>query len=58
MLSSLNQIFRGKAQEKGIALHSSVGPGVPEVLVGDQVRLNQILINLLILSDTLRILTI
>ena len=46
LLSSLNQIFRGKAQEKGIVLHTSMGPGVPEVLIGDQVRLNQVLINL------------
>lgn len=35
-----------KAEEKNIAFHILIDPGVPPALLGDPVRLNQILINL------------
>jgi len=38
--------LRHKAEEKGIEIFSVVSPGVPDVLIGDPVRLNQILMNL------------
>ncbi|HAZ00978.1 MAG TPA: hypothetical protein DCY97_02205 [Marinilabiliales bacterium] len=36
-----------KSQEKGIELKYDISPDIPEVIVGDPVRLNQILINLI-----------
>ncbi len=36
-----------KSQEKGIELKYDISPEIPEVIVGDPVRLNQILINLI-----------
>lgn len=35
-----------KADEKNLELESTIEPGVPDVIIGDPVRLNQILINL------------
>ena len=46
LLKSLKQIFRGKIEEKGLRFETAVGPGVPDQLLGDRVRLNQVLINL------------
>ncbi|MCC6414483.1 MAG: transporter substrate-binding domain-containing protein [Opitutaceae bacterium] len=39
--------FAGRAQARGIALTQQIEPQVPELLVGDAGRLNQILVNLL-----------
>jgi len=36
-----------KSQEKNIQLKESISPEIPEIMIGDPVRLNQILINLL-----------
>ena len=37
----------GPADKKGLKLGREVGPGVPRTVVGDSVRLQQILVNLL-----------
>ncbi len=41
-----------RAQEKGIALNVTIAPEVPEVVVGDALRLNQVLLN--IVSNALK----
>jgi len=43
---TIEQIFKAKVDSKGLSLTSLIGPGVPDCLTGDQVRLNQVLINL------------
>ncbi|MEM7353767.1 MAG: ATP-binding protein [Acidobacteriota bacterium] len=40
------QIMRARALAKGISLELQVGPGVPESVQGDPIRLHQILVNL------------
>jgi len=40
-------LLRFKAQEKGLGLHLEIDPCCPDPLVGDQVRLRQICLNLL-----------
>lgn len=45
-LKSLQRIFKAKIDEKGLSLTTLIGPGVPDILIGDQIRLNQILMNL------------
>lgn len=39
-------IARPKAEEKGLAFRSAVGPDVPRAVIGDERRIKQILINL------------
>jgi signal transduction histidine kinase len=39
-------MMQHKADEKGIEMLTDIETGVPQVLVGDSVRLNQVLINL------------
>ncbi|MDP2106496.1 MAG: PAS domain S-box protein, partial [Desulfobulbaceae bacterium] len=46
MLTDLASITTIKAEEKGVEFMFAVAPEVPEQLVGDSLRLNQILINL------------
>ncbi len=46
-IRSLVDTFRLQSQEKGIKLQYVKDPGIPNVYVGDPVRLNQILINLI-----------
>jgi len=41
------ELLLAQAQEKGIALTSSIASDIPEALVGDEFRVRQILINLL-----------
>ncbi|HEX2900495.1 MAG TPA: response regulator [Bacteroidia bacterium] len=43
---ALKEMFKGKALEKHLQLNVTIGPGVPEVIVGDAARLKQVLINL------------
>ncbi len=38
--------LRFKAEEKGLLLHSTIHDDLPQTLVGDQVRLSQVLLNL------------
>lgn len=40
------QLMRFRAQQKGVDLHWRVDPGVPEKIVGDPLRLRQVLVNL------------
>ena len=46
MLEQLSNMFGVKTEAKGIELVFRVGPGVPQRLVGDPLRLGQVLINL------------
>ncbi len=47
LLSEIVNMFWLKTEEKGIAFNVDIDPEVPETLFGDEVRLKQILINLL-----------
>ncbi|WP_022763295.1 DegV family protein [Butyrivibrio sp. AD3002] len=47
MMSEIVNMVWLRAQEKGLKMDVSVDPGVPSVLYGDEVRIKQILINLL-----------
>ena len=47
LLSETTQALTPRAQAKGIVLTCRVGEDVPEMLLGDQVRLRQVLFNLL-----------
>ncbi|MEM7040349.1 MAG: ATP-binding protein, partial [Bacteroidota bacterium] len=46
LLNSIVTIFRPRAAAKTLELTAVMGPGVPEFVIGDQVRLNQVLLNL------------
>jgi PAS domain S-box-containing protein len=46
LINGLRQTFTLRAREKGIRLRVRLDAALPEVLVGDPVRLNQILMNL------------
>ncbi len=39
-------VLRGNASAKGVALNCEIGPGLPSQVVGDQLRLRQVLFNL------------
>jgi signal transduction histidine kinase/DNA-binding response OmpR family regulator/HPt (histidine-containing phosphotransfer) domain-containing protein len=45
-LESVSNIAMVKASEKGVALRLDIGPDVPAVLLGDPLRFNQVLLNL------------
>ncbi len=47
LVRQLRQLFRAQAAAKDLTLTVDVAPNVPEAVLGDPVRLNQILINLL-----------
>ena len=47
MLAEIVNMIWLKANEKGIALNVTVDPSVPSVLYGDEIRIKQIIINLL-----------
>ncbi|MDL2218617.1 response regulator, partial [Christensenellaceae bacterium OttesenSCG-928-M15] len=46
-LQNVKSIIGVRAAEKGLSLELHIGKGVPEVCVGDEMRLTQILLNLL-----------
>lgn len=46
LVSVILESFRTTAENKGIAIKSSIGEGIPNVLIGDPARLTQILNNL------------
>ena len=45
-LESTVQMLRGRAEEKGIALNLAVADDIPDILMGDALRLSQVCINL------------
>lgn len=45
-LEGVSSIAAVRAQEKGVTLHFEVAPEVPTVLLGDSLRFNQVLLNL------------
>ena len=45
-LAETLQLLRFRAQQKGVALGWEVEPGVPEKIIGDPLRLRQVLVNL------------
>ncbi|MBR1855071.1 MAG: DegV family EDD domain-containing protein [Lachnospiraceae bacterium] len=47
LLSEIVNMIWLKAEEKGLKFHVDIDPDVPETLFGDEVRIKQILINLL-----------
>ena len=47
IIDEATQSLSLRAREKGLELHSQLGPAVPEMVVGDPVRLRQILLNLI-----------
>jgi PAS domain S-box-containing protein len=46
LVSSMGDLFSPKVKEKGIVMKNWIDPAIPEHLVGDPVRLSQILMNL------------
>ncbi len=46
-IDRLMEMFSGKAEQKGIALDVQLSPDIPETLVGDAIRLRQVLTNLI-----------
>lgn len=47
IIGNVIDLFEPKAKEKNIELKCSIAPNVPHALLGDPVRLNQILVNLI-----------
>jgi PAS domain S-box-containing protein len=46
LLDNISHVVGDKVDEKGLALHIDVDEDIPEILIGDSARLNQILTNL------------
>lgn len=47
MIQSIQEIMQLKAEQKGLELRIKINPDIPDRLIGDPTRLNQILINLI-----------
>jgi signal transduction histidine kinase/CheY-like chemotaxis protein/HPt (histidine-containing phosphotransfer) domain-containing protein len=47
LIYDLYNMISDRAEKKGLALHFHVAPEIPEHLLGDEIRLNQIVLNLL-----------
>jgi PAS domain S-box-containing protein len=47
IVNSLNDLFYPKVKEKELIMHTWIDPSIPTYLLGDPVRLNQVLMNLL-----------
>ncbi len=47
LVSSLSDGFKTKSNEKGVNLYTEIDHKIPDIVVGDQYRLNQILTNLI-----------
>ncbi len=46
-LASITGLFKAKIREKGLGLHFHIDPRIPDMLIGDENRLRQILVNLI-----------
>ncbi len=46
LITGIDQVFRAKADEKGLKLLTQVDPELPEFLMLDEVRLRQVILNL------------
>ncbi|HMG14610.1 MAG TPA: tetratricopeptide repeat protein, partial [Saprospiraceae bacterium] len=46
VIQQVKQTLNHKAEEKGLFLITDIDPNIPDIVIGDPVRLNQILINL------------
>ncbi|SFL57848.1 two-component system, NarL family, sensor histidine kinase EvgS [Desulfomicrobium norvegicum] len=46
IIDSVSGLFAVTARNKGVALECSLAPGLPDVLVGDEMRVRQVLFNL------------
>ncbi|OWR28453.1 PAS domain S-box protein [Saccharibacillus sp. O23] len=47
LLSDVAALYAVQAEQKGLSFASSAGPGIPDVLIGDEQRIRQVLMNLL-----------
>lgn len=47
VIEAVSDLFAGQIRERGLSFETHVDPAVPEVLIGDEGRLRQILINLM-----------
>jgi len=47
VITSLTDGFRTKSNEKGVSLYTDIDSKIPDIVIGDQYRLNQILTNLI-----------
>jgi two-component system, sensor histidine kinase len=47
VVTSATSLFRANAENRGLSMSLTIGPGVPEAVVGDAPRLKQVLLNLL-----------
>ncbi|MFA6504459.1 MAG: two-component regulator propeller domain-containing protein [Treponemataceae bacterium] len=47
LVSDLLEMFRLRSEEKGVSLRSIIDPSVPCVILGDETKLRQILVNLI-----------
>lgn len=47
MVATIEHLYRQRSQEKGLVFSVQVASGVPDIIEGDEVRLTQILVNLI-----------
>ena len=47
MINDLANMIRGRAEEKGLELHVNAAPDTPDLLIGDEIRIRQCVMNLL-----------
>ncbi|WP_428567603.1 MAG: ATP-binding protein [Solidesulfovibrio sp. DCME] len=46
LVTAIDDIFQGAARQAGLSLRCQVAPGLPRTLIGDEMRIRQILFNL------------
>ncbi|MDP3429936.1 MAG: ATP-binding protein, partial [Desulfomicrobium sp.] len=46
VVDSVSGLFAGTARNKGVVLKCSLDPGMPDILIGDEMRVRQVLFNL------------
>ncbi|NGZ77221.1 sensor histidine kinase [Saccharibacillus alkalitolerans] len=47
LLGDVAGLYAVQAEQKGVSFASAIGPGIPEILLGDEHRIRQVLMNLL-----------